>query len=48
MCQGQNKGTGMTTVLSSNLLMQAIRALMPLGSLRDGEVVAAFDSDFNG
>ena len=38
----------MTTVLSSNLLMQAIRALMPLGSLRDGEVVAAFDSDFNG
>jgi hypothetical protein len=31
----------MTTVLSSNLLMQAIRSLIPLGSLRDGEVVEA-------
>jgi len=31
----------MATVLSSNLLVQAIRSVIPLGSLRDGEVVEA-------
>jgi hypothetical protein len=31
----------MTTVLPSNLVIQAIRSIIPLGSLRDGEVVEA-------
>jgi hypothetical protein len=31
----------MTTALSSNLLMQAIRSIIPLGMLRDGEVIEA-------
>jgi hypothetical protein len=31
----------MTTVLSPNLLSQAVRSLIPLGSLRDGQIVEA-------